>query len=79
MLAKALGIMKLDFTTPDGKTVEGVSLYCAYEDANVIGYKTDRFYVRKGVDMPAELKPNDNIELHFDRKGKVEEVILVKK
>lgn len=71
MLAKFLGLAKVNFTNPNGEMIKGNTIYCAFKDENVEGLKTERFFLKEGIEFP-ECKINDNIELVFNMRGKVE-------
>lgn len=73
-----LGKADLDFKSNSGDLIQGTQLFYGYADENTVGYKTDKVFVRKGIELP-DLTPNNWINLFFDRKGKVEAVTVVKK
>lgn len=74
MNVKVLGVSKVSFTGKDGNRVEGHRLYVCYEANKVVGFKTDDFFVNKEVKLP-ELNVEDEIQLFFNPRGKVEAVI----
>lgn len=73
MIFTLLGIQTVNFTNSAGETIKGTNLFCAYEDENVNGVRTDKFFVKPEVQLP-DLKVKDSIKLHFNMKGKVESV-----
>lgn len=71
MRTKLTGIgNNVDFVTQSGDRIEGRTLYVCYEDPNVMGLKTDSFFVRNDIKMP-EIKVNDVIDIDFSPKGKI--------
>ncbi|MCL2190173.1 MAG: hypothetical protein FWB87_15585 [Defluviitaleaceae bacterium] len=75
MLATLQGIRTLDFTANNGERVQGTQLFVSFEEAGVTGFATDKLFVRTDVHLPDKLKPNTQIEVFFDRKGKPEAII----
>lgn len=76
MLVQILGKQTLDFTTRDGQLIKGTNLYVAYQQEDIVGLKSDKFFVRDGIIIPKELKINDKAEVYFDHRGKVEGIDL---
>ena len=74
MLVNVIGIQRLDFDTNDGGHIEGTNLYCAFNDDNCEGMKTDRFFVKKEIDLPKQIQPGDKLNIFFNQKGRVEAV-----
>lgn len=74
MVAKLVGVGKVDFTSQSGDHIEGNKLYVCYQDDNVTGFKTDEFFVKKEIKLP-DVKINDEVNIYFNSKGKVEAVI----
>lgn len=74
MVFTLLGIQSVAFTNNAGETIKGTNLYCAYDDENVNGYRTEKFFIKPEVKLP-ELKLKDSIYLNFNMKGKVESVM----
>ena len=73
MVFTLLGIQSVDFTNNAGERIKGINIFCAYEDENVNGYRTDKFFIKPEIKLP-ELKLKDQICLNFNMKGKVESV-----
>jgi len=40
----------------------------------VNGEKTEKLFIKEGIEIPKDLKLNDTIEVTFNMKGKVESV-----
>lgn len=79
MQAILLGICELNFKSGStGDNIQGTQLFYAYPEQNTIGHRADKVFIRKDIQLP-NMKPNDTINLFFDRKGKVEAVTLVTK
>lgn len=77
MLVQLVGIQKIDFVGTKGEKINGKNLYVLYEDENVQGYRTDKYYLKDGIDLPKETKLNEKIDLRFNNRGKVESVYKV--
>ena len=74
MLAVLYGIMKLDFTKDDGEQMTGHSIFVGFESDNVLGRRTERFFVKSDIPLPEDLKIGDEIDLTFNYRGKLESV-----
>ena len=75
MKATLLGVQRVHFTSNDGQPVNGNSFYIAFSDENVEGLKTDKVFVREGIEIPKDIKLNDSIDLSFNMKGRVEKIV----
>ncbi len=64
----------MDFTSSKGDRVEGHKLYVCYPEENVTGVKTEEVFVKKNIKLP-DVKINDDINIYFNSKGKVESVV----
>lgn len=73
MEAKLVGVQTVNFTNNKGETIKGTNVYCAFEDSNVNGLRTEKFFLKDGIKLP-ECKINDTIEITFNMKGKVEKI-----
>lgn len=73
MNAKLLGIRKLDFSSSDGKQVQGIQAYLAFPEEGVEGVMTDKLFLRDGFVFPA-CKPGDMLEITYNRKGRPESI-----
>lgn len=69
-----LGHSPVDFVSSDGKPVKGINLYISFPDENVVGEKCERFFVKSSIEIPAQLKIGDMLEIEFDHKGKVRSI-----
>lgn len=77
MVAILIGYSEVDFKTDRGDHIEGLNLYVSYEDNNVIGEKSERFFVNKDITVP-NLKVGDSLNLFFNHRGKVESITTIK-
>lgn len=73
MQVKLVGIQKISFINSNGETVNGTKVHCMYKDPNIEGFAVEKFFLKEEIKLP-ECKVNDNIELVFNMKGKVENV-----
>lgn len=72
MKVKILGIQKIGFTNNNGEVISGTNLFVAFPEENVDGLRTEKFWIRDGINLPKDTKLNDMLDICFDRKGKVE-------
>ncbi|MBE6814370.1 MAG: hypothetical protein E7522_02855 [Ruminococcaceae bacterium] len=70
MQFKLLGIQPINFTNKNGEVISGTNIYVAYADENVTGLKSDKFFLKEEINLP-DCKPNDNLQLAFDMRGRV--------
>lgn len=73
MQVQLLGIQPICFTNNSGEVINGTNLFCAFKDENVLGSRTEKFFVKDSLKLP-ECKVNDALEISFNMKGKVEMV-----
>ena len=69
-LFKLIGIQALNFKNNLGEQVRGTNIWVAYADENVTGLKAQKFFLKDGFELP-DCKPNDNLRLIFDMRGRV--------
>ena len=74
MQAKLLGVMKVNFTNNQNDAVQGTNLFVAFQDENVEGLRTEKFFLRDNIALPKETKINDIIDIVFNFKGKIEAI-----
>ena len=72
MKTRILGLQKINFTNKDGEAILGNNIFVAFVDENVDGVRTEKFFLKDGIVIPKEIKPNDDILLSFNHKGRVE-------
>lgn len=75
MLANVIGLRPLDFSTKDNKQIRGMQLFVSFVENGVTGHATDKLFVRADVELPKKLQVGQEIDIYFDRKGKVEAVV----
>lgn len=73
MIIKLLGKKAVNFTNNNGEVVSGETLYCCFQDPNVQGYRTEKFFIKKGIEIP-DCKLNDTLDIIFNMNGKVEKI-----
>lgn len=71
--AQLIGIQKLNFSA-NGDTISGTNLFLAFPDEQVVGLKTERFFIKDNIALPKDIKANDMLEICFSYKGKIESV-----
>lgn len=72
MHVQLVGIQEVNFTNNNGEKVEGRNIFTAFQDENVKGLRTEKFFVKASIPIPKDVKVNDMIEVAFNHKGKVE-------
>lgn len=72
-LFKLLGIQILSFKANNGDLIAGTNIWVAYPDENVNGLKAQKFFLKEEFKLP-DCKPNDNLRLTFDMKGRIIEI-----
>lgn len=78
MLMRVLGIAPVDFKSQDGAQIKGFSVYTAFEDERVTGERTEKLFVRQGIELP-KMSIGDTVDVLFNMRGKVEAVEAVAK
>ena len=78
MQVQILGFQMVDFTTKKGDVIRGSNLFVGWEDENVTGMHTEKFFVKDGIELPKDTKINDSVDLSFNMHGKVEAIYPVK-
>ena len=69
MKAKLVGVQDIHFTNNSGEEISGTNIFCAFQDENVEGLRTEKFFIKDGIALPKDTKLND---ISFNMKGKVE-------
>lgn len=72
MNAKLVGVQEIHFTNNSGEEIIGKTIFCAFQDENVEGLRTEKFFLKDGINLPKDTKLNDTIDISFNMKGKVE-------
>ena len=72
MQAKILGVQNINFTNNNGEAINGTNIFVAFKDENCEGLRTEKFFLKDGIDLPKDTKLNDTIEISFNYKGKIE-------
>jgi hypothetical protein len=75
MLMNVTGVSVVNFTTKDGRNIEGRTVYVTYPDRNVVGAKTDKVFVGTNISAPTNISPGDVIDVMFNMRGKVDRVV----
>lgn len=69
-----LGKKTVSFTATDGKVINGTTLYVANEADGVEGLAADKFFVAAEKMPKKDLAVGADIEIYFNRFGKVDAV-----
>lgn len=75
---KVIGTRMASFTAKDQTQIEGINLYCAYEDKRITGCGCERFFVtpKKFINGVVP-RVDDLINVNYNRYGKVDSVEVV--
>lgn len=74
MQARIVGQQGIQFTNSNGKEIRGTTIHCVFPDENVEGLRAEKFFLKDGITLPKDIKPNDSIDIRFNMKGKVEAI-----
>lgn len=74
MEARLLGVQPIQFTNSNGEEVKGCNIYIAFEEERVHGLRTEKLFLRDGIELPKDTKINDVLSISFNMKGKPERV-----
>jgi hypothetical protein len=74
MRSQLVGIQHIQFTNNNGEEIKGKSIFVAFKDENVQGLRTEKLFLKEGIELPKDTKINDAIEISFNYKGKVESI-----
>lgn len=69
-----VGLQRVNFDNAKGETVKGNNIFVAFKDENVEGLKTEKLFLKEGIELPKEVKINDVIDVSFNMHGKVMEI-----
>lgn len=78
MDVRLLGVQNVSFTASNGDRIEGTNLFCSFTDENVQGEKVAKFFLKKGIPLPKDIRLNTQITVLFDMHGRIEAVNTVK-
>lgn len=76
MRVTVFGYQPLDFTTADGTVIKGKSIFVGFENRNVKGLKTNKFFVPATNEACAEIDTDMDLELSFDYNGKIDKIAI---
>ncbi len=74
MRGRLEGVQKISFTNNAGEEISGMNIYVAFQDENVEGLKTEKFFLKSNISLPKDTKINDMLEISFNYKGKIESI-----
>ena len=80
MKVKVTGFRKVNFTDQStGRVVNGTSLYVVYPDPDVVGERSDKFFIDDNLNLDlSQVLPGVTLNLMFNRRGKVSSFDIVK-
>ena len=76
MFARVVGKKPLNFTTEDGKVIDGVHLYVTYDEAGVEGVVAEKLFISSTKLNVKDVSIGDVLEIYFNRYGKVDKVTV---
>ena len=74
MQMKLVGIAPVNFVNNMGETIKGQNIYVLFKDENTNGLKADKLFLKDGIELPQDVKLNDNIDIAFTMKGRVDAI-----
>lgn len=74
MKVQIIGLQGIQFTNNNGEEINGTNIFCVFQDENVEGLRSEKFFLKKGITLPKDTKLNDTIDISFNMKGKVEAI-----
>lgn len=76
---KVLGVRNLDFKDDKGNVIQGVNVYVSFPEDGVRGEMTDKLFLslNKFDSICQLIKPGDEIEVTYNRFGKISKAELV--
>lgn len=75
MLAKVIGIQKIDYENRQGNRVVGTKLHCVYPMDVVEGFAVESIFTK--TELPQGLKLDSDIVVYYNKYGSVECIELV--
>lgn len=78
MHMRLVGLQPVNFTTDDGKHINGTNCYVLYESQNVEGLKADRIFINTNIELPSGIKPNDLLDVRYGMRNKIESISIAK-
>ncbi|GAB6168566.1 hypothetical protein JCM1393_10260 [Clostridium carnis] len=72
MVVKIVGVQNLNFTNNSGEVIKGMNIFVAFKDENVEGLRTEKFFLKDGLNIPKDIKANETIDISFNHRGKIE-------
>ena len=76
MLVNVVGKKPLNFTTEDGKTIDGTHIFVTYEETGVEGVVAEKLFVSSTKFDTKYVCVGDSLEIYFNRYGKVDKVTV---
>ena len=75
MKVKILGTQTISFVSSSGEAINGINIFAAFKDENVVGHRCEKFFVRENI--PFTAKAEDTVEISFNHKGKIESITKI--
>lgn len=79
MEVKVVGKSDLKSGTFEGKDWAHRKLYVIHKSAGVTGMECETYKIKPEISDLAEVMPNDNVEVVFDSRGRVQDIKRVQK
>lgn len=80
MIAKVLGIQKVDYLNKNNRQVTGTSFHICYPKKHVDGEACESVFISEKADISGvgDIKVGDMVNLFYNRYGSVEDVAVKK-
>jgi len=79
MKARIIGIEEINFKNQVGEVISGTNIFIAYENPNTKGLRCDKVFLKEEINLPADVRPNELVEIYFNMRGKAEKVEKISK
>lgn len=77
MLANVVGKKLLNFTSKEGKVIDGTHFFVTYEDTDVEGLVAEKFFIPSTKIKANEVSIGDVVDISFTHKGKIDKIKVV--
>lgn len=72
---EVVGFQSVNYTNKNGVQIDGIKIFCCYEDSKIEGMGCIDFYISRDK-LSFNLALGDEIEVFYNRYGKVDRIIV---
>lgn len=78
MKVKVVGLKDVNFVdSSSGKNITGTTIFVLKEEKHTVGLESGKYFIKSSINIDG-LKVNDNVDLLFNERGKVESLTICK-